>query len=316
VAGVTAGDRVVTLDSEGKVNAWRIGDKKVSEEQTLAGGGVKGVTLARNGEVAAVIDRDGSPKVFDVRTGVRKVQIRAPSPLVNLKLSADGRFPAGVGRDKHARVWDTANGRELYDYLMIDPTAKEIDLSRDGKQLLASSTVEGTLVVLYRAGEEKPLVLNWEEGRGFNRYQGALLPDGKLAAVGVAGNYIEFYDTTTGKPLDGLPSHSAPVRVTFSPDGNQLAVGEITGLVTLWRLPRSVLSAEQPGAAGEPVQTVAGQPRARKLKGHQGRIETLAFTADGRKLISIDRDNTARCWDVGDQEESRVLQKGRGDGLS
>jgi WD40 repeat protein len=52
------------------------------------------------------------------------------------------------------------------------------------------------------------------------------------------------------------------------------------------------------------------------LKGHQGRIEALTFTADGRKLISIDRDNTARCWDVGDQEESRLLQKGRGDGLS
>jgi WD40 repeat protein len=52
------------------------------------------------------------------------------------------------------------------------------------------------------------------------------------------------------------------------------------------------------------------------LKGHQGRIEALTFTADGRKLISIDRDNTARCWDVGDPEESRVLQKSRGDSLS
>jgi WD40 repeat protein/tRNA A-37 threonylcarbamoyl transferase component Bud32 len=315
-AGVDAADRVVTLDSEGKVNAWRIGDMKVSEEQKLAGEGVKGVTLARNGEVAAVIDRDGSPKVVDVHTGAEKVQIRAPSPLVNLKLSADGRFLAGVGRDKYARVWDTVNGRKLYDFLMIDPTAKEIDLSLDGKQLLASVTAEGTRVVLYRAGEKEPKVLHWEEGHGFNYYQGALSPDGKLAAVGAAGSFIAFYDTKTGQYLDGLPSHSAPYRVTFSPDGNQLAVGEKTGLVTLWNLPRSVLSAEQPGAAGEPVQTVAGQPRARNWKGHQGRIEALAFTADGRKLISIDRDNAARCWDVGDQEEARVLQKGRGDSLS
>jgi eukaryotic-like serine/threonine-protein kinase len=307
-AGVATGDRVVTFDGQGKMNAWLIGDRGPRDEWTLAGNGVKGVTLSRNGEVAAVIDRDGSPKVFEVRTGVQKVQVHAPSALVNLKLSADGRFLVGVGSDKHARVWDTATGREFYDYLMIDPTAREIDLSLDGKQLLASWTAEGELVALYHAGEEKPTVLN-PQMNGFNRLQGALSPDGKLAAVAVAGNFIEFYDTTTGKLLTGLPSQSAPIRVTFSPDGNQLAVGEITGLVTLWRLPRPLLSADQPVAAGEPRQTAAGQPRPRHLKGHQGRIEALAFTADGRKLISICHDNTARCWDVGDQEESRVLQK-------
>jgi len=318
-AAVAAGDRVVTLDGNGKVNAWLIGDPKKREEWRLAGDGVVGVALARNGEVAAIIDRDGSPKVFDIRTGPRKVQIRAPSALVNLKLSADGRFLAGVGRDKHARVWDAASGKELYDYLMIDPTAREIDLSLDGKQLLASATAEGELVVLYRAGEEKPTVLNKVEG-GFNRLQGALSADGKLAAVAVAGNFIQFFDTTTGSPLRyELPTRSTPVRVAFSPDGNQLAVGEITGLVTLWRLsrPSGARSAERGAQLTEGAQHLALNAQ-RNLKGHQGRIEALAFTADGRKLISIDRDNTARCWDVDDQEESRVLQKDRGeiDGLS
>jgi hypothetical protein len=170
-AGVAADGRVVTLDDSGKVNAWRIGDRTARAERTLAGGKVLGVTLARNGEIAAVIDRDGSPKVFDVRTGLEKLQIRAPSELVNVKLSADARFLVGVGRDKHARVWDTASGKELDDYLMSDPTAREIDLSLDGKQLLASATAEGELLVLYRAGEEKPLVLNKVIG-GFNRLQG------------------------------------------------------------------------------------------------------------------------------------------------
>jgi WD40 repeat protein/serine/threonine protein kinase len=308
-AGVAADGWVVTLDESGKVSAWLIGYPEKRKEWAVARDGVLGGTLARNSEVAAVIDSDGSPKVFDVRTGVQKVQIRAPSALDNLKLSADGRFLVGVGRDKHARVWDTASGKQLYDYLMIDPTAKEIDLSSDGKQLLASWTDEGTRVVLYRAGEEKPAVLNYDES-GFNRLQGALSPDGKFAAVAVAGNYIEFYDTTTGTLLrTELPSRSPPVRITFSPDGKQLAVGETTGLVTLWQLPRPVLPADQPAAVPGPVPTAAGPPRRRHFKGHQARIEVLAFTVDGRKLISIDRDNTARCWDVGDQEESRVVQK-------
>jgi eukaryotic-like serine/threonine-protein kinase len=316
-AGIAAGDRVITLDGKGHVNAWPINDPSKREESTLAGGGVLGVTLAQNGEVAAVIDRDGSPKVFDVRTGVQKVQVRAPSPLVNLKLSADGRFLVGVGRDKHARIWDAASGKELYDYPMIDPSAKQIDLSVDGKQFLASQTAEGELVVLYRTGEDKPLVLNNRVG-SFSRLHGALSPDGKLAAAAVAGNFIEFYDTTAGKQQRLLPSQSAPVRVTFSPDGRQLAVGERTGLITVWRLPPPVLPAGQPADAGEPARTAVRQPRPRHLKGHQGAIEALAFTADGRKLVSISHDNTARCWDVGDQEESRVVRKGIDhiDGLS
>jgi WD40 repeat protein len=314
-AAVTTDDRVVTLDASGKVNAWLIGDKKVGEEWTLAGGGVKGVTLSRSGEVAAVIDRDGSPKTFDVRSRLQKVQIHTPSPLVNLKLSADGRFLAGVGRDKHARVWDTANGEELYDYLMIDPSAKELDLSLDGKQLLASSTGEGELVVLYQAGKKEPTVLYPVAG-GFNRLQGALSPDGKVAAVAVAGNFIEFYDTTNRRRAClhlGLPSRSMASCITFSPDGRHLAVGERTGLVTLWRLTWPVVPADQPVA----LPTAAKPPLARHFKGHQAAIRALAFTADGRKLISIGNDNTARCWDVGEQEESRVLQKGRHvDGLS
>ncbi len=331
-AGVAAGNQVVTLDDQGAVNTWLIGDTKKREERTLLAGGVDcGVSLARNGEVAAVIDRDGLARVFDVLTGQQRMQIRAPSPLTRLKLSADGRFLAGVGGDKHARVWEAASGKELYDFLMIDPTAKELDLSPDGKQLLASSTTEGTLVVLHRAGEEKPMVLNPRD-YGFNRLQGSLSPDGKLAAVAGAGNFFELYETTTGKRLriwegrDYLPTQSPPACITFSPDGNDLAVGERTGLVTLWRLhrpgpPRASRGRSATGLATRwrapravlPADKAAAwQPRVRHLKGHEAAIQALAFTADGRELISIGHDHTARCWNIPDQEESRVLEKGRG----
>src|SRR5262249_7061709 len=76
-AGVTAGYRVVTLDDTGKVNTWRIGDRTAHEELALAKEGLVGVTLSGNGEVAAVIDRNGSPMVLDVGTGLQKAVIRA-----------------------------------------------------------------------------------------------------------------------------------------------------------------------------------------------------------------------------------------------
>jgi WD40 repeat protein len=320
-AGVAAGDKVVTLDDTGRVNAWRIGDRTAREELNLGAEGLLGVTLSGNGEVAAVIDRNGSPKVLDTRTGQQKLVIRAPSALVNVKLSANGRFLAGVGRDEHARVWDAASGAELYDYLMIDPTVRSIDLSLDGRQLLASWGALRTMVVLYRAGQEEPLELNNQERQAkgaFNRLQGTLSPDGKLAVVALAGNFLEMYDTTTGKRLRYLPSRSMSVCVAFSPDGDRLAAGETTGLVTVWRLTRPALPEKQTEASVAPAPMEAGQPTARAFKGHQAAIEALAFAADGRKLISISHDHTARCWDMDDHEEARVLEKGRSqiDGLS
>jgi WD40 repeat protein len=274
---------------------------------------VLGVTLAQSGDVAAVIDRNGAAQVFDTLTGLPKVSIRAPATLVNLKLNADGRYLVGVCGDEHARVWDTATGKELYDHRMLDPMAEQIELSLDGKQLLVSSGKKGPLLVLYRAGAKEPTVLE-KAPEGMIRLQGALSPDGKLAAVGHAGNFVDLFDTTTGNVLRVLRSRSRPIRVVFSPDGNQVAVGEKTGLVTLWRLPRPLLPTDPPAAAQEHQPTAL----ARNLKGHQAAIEALAFTADGRKLISISQDHTARCWDLGDQEESRVLEKGHGpiDGLS
>jgi WD40 repeat protein len=316
-AGVAADNQVATLDEAGTVTVWPIGEPNKHEAWALVRGGVRGVTLSRNGEVAAVIDGDGSATVFDVRSGRPKVQIRAPSPLVNLKLSADGRFVVGVGRDKHPRTWDAASGKELNIYRKIDATAKELDVSLDGKQLLAWVGDKDDRVLLYRAAEEKPKVLY--EG-GYNVLQGALSPDGKLAAVAHFGQGTHLYDTTADPDTDQagfLPSRSPPVRVLFSPDGTQLAVGERTGLITLWRLPRRAerrkppVEAAAPATAEAHVQTTAGQLVPRRLKGHRAAIAALAFTRDGQKLISIDVDHAARCWDMGEQEESRVLHRAR-----
>jgi WD40 repeat protein len=46
------------------------------------------------------------------------------------------------------------------------------------------------------------------------------------------------------------------------------------------------------------------------LTGHEGRINNLAFTNDGRNLISTGMDRTARLWDVASGKELRTLFRG------
>jgi WD40 repeat protein/serine/threonine protein kinase len=291
-AVVAADDRVVTLDLKGNVNSWVIGDGRRPQELTLAGGDLIGATLSQNGEVAAVIDPNGALKIFSTRTGLPKGAVHAPSALLTLKLSADGSFLAGLGKDMHARVWEVASGKELYDYPLAGTSTPNIDLSADGKLLLASRHPSSTSVALFHAGEPEPIMLTNKE-YDFARDQGALSADGKLAAVGHAGNFVELYDTTTQKRLGSLRARSGTSRLAFSPDGNRLAVGEKAGLVTVWDVSR--------------------QRILRVLKGHAAVIDALGFTSDGRKLVSTDRDGLVHCWDVNDQEESRVVARDRGE---
>jgi eukaryotic-like serine/threonine-protein kinase len=290
-ASVTTDDRVVTLDLKGKLNSWVIGDRRAPQELTLAVGDLLGATLSRNGEVAAVIDPDGAPRIFSTRTGLPKGAVRAPAALLTLKLSADGSFLAGVGKDKYARVWEVASGKELYNYPLDATRTPSIDLSSDGKLLLAPGHPASQSVALFRAGEPEPIMLI-NEAVGFARNQGALSPDGNLAAVENAGNYLELWDATTQKRLGSLRTRSEASRLAFSPDGSRLAVGERAGLVIVW--------------------DVSQQRIIRELKGHAARIDALGFTSNGQKLVSADRDGIVHCWDVNDQEESRVVAQGRG----
>lgn len=71
--------------------------------------------------------------------------------------------------------------------------------------------------------------------------------------------------------------------VTFSPDGNLLAVGQFDG-------------------DGQLYSTESWTPLGRRLVGHAQRITTIGFSPDGRSLGTSSADGTVLLWDVETQE--------------
>jgi WD40 repeat protein len=101
------------------------------------------------------------------------------------------------------------------------------------------------------------------------------------------GRSIRLWETATGR-LRGQVS--VDVRylcaAAFSPDGNTLASGDVSGRVWLWDVSsRKVL-----------VQ----------LQGHGGWVHSVAFAPDGKTLASGAMDTTALVWDV-----SRFTKRGK-----
>jgi WD40 repeat protein len=113
----------------------------------------------------------------------------------------------------------------------------------------------------------------------------AFSPAGKLLAAGHGtGKVVRLWDLAVRPATTLVLEQPAPVySVAFAPDGATLAVA-CGWDVALWDLP----------APGQPVAPV----RRALLKGHRKLVSRVAFSPDGRTLLSSSHDGTARLWDV------------------
>jgi hypothetical protein len=110
----------------------------------------------------------------------------------------------------------------------------------------------------------------------------AFSPDGRRLVAGGNNASIRVWDVTTGKELGQLKQKSSVGAVAIRSDGKQ---GDILAVSLL----------------GDPeihLWDVAAGKETRRLNGHRGWVQVLAFSADGRRLFSGGRDTTVMAWDL------------------
>jgi WD40 repeat protein len=59
--------------------------------------------------------------------------------------------------------------------------------------------------------------------------------------------------------------------------------------------------------AEDALRTVLAHPARATLRGHTGRVNTAAFSPDGRWLLTASADGTARVWEVSSHQTAREL---------
>src|SRR5262249_41100918 len=119
---------------------------------------------------------------------------------------------------------------------------------------------------------------------------------GQFNAPGPSRGHARLWDPATGQAVgDPIPGQVGGVLcVAYSPDGRQVAL-TATGLVELWDV----------GDDRPPK-------RARTLRGHEGFVYGVAFSPDGKFLVSSGMDRTIRLWEPGSGEQVRKLIGHRG----
>lgn len=171
----------------------------------------------------------------------------------------------------------------------------------------------GALIRTLRGHEDKVFALDFS-------------PDGsRLASAGFGGE-VRVWNVESGTVLRTWTAEPWPLTVAFSPDGRRVLAGEADGGVRLLSLDDGAASPVEPIQRGVATLDVSpdgdrmagafgviGVRDARTgavldtLAGHAGLIFSVAFTPDGRRLVSGSMDATIRVWDVGSGEAVRII---------
>jgi len=234
-----------------------------------------------------VAARQGRMELWDVAAGERLASLDNGSELRSAAFcAASGVVLTGGGTTP--RVWRAASGIEGVTLGRHGDTVSAVAISRDGSQLLTAST-DGT-------------ARTWDASTGavlrtFPRSLFGSLPPLRAVAISgdgtrvvTGGSGAMLWDARQGVQLGPLPGPRGSIEaVAFSPDGTLVASGGLD--LSAWL--HSV-----------PAQEAIGQP----LR-HEGEVWAVAFSADGRKLLtgSSANRNGAILWDVATCEVLGVL---------
>jgi WD40 repeat protein len=112
----------------------------------------------------------------------------------------------------------------------------------------------------------------------------AFSADGRLIAATSTDGYVRIRDALTGVVLQTLKQEGRALCVAFSPGGDLFATAVSNNRIYLWDI-----------ATGKPAGV---------LIGHENVINDLAFTPDGKQLVSASRDGRALVWDVRYEQRS------------
>ncbi len=276
--------KIWDLDAVGEARTFRLPAREVSFS------GHTGLVFPRLMALSADAERAliqyDKLMVWDVAAGKELVTLQGPILLGSHCIFSPDRRWIAAGSSRMdgfpVYVWDASTEKQRFVLKGHTAPIHCLAFSPDGKYLVSGGWDGTARLWDMRNGQE----LHTLHGRESIIMSAAFSPDGSLVATGgssTAANdpsrkevwTIRIWDVRTGRELRTL--HGDAYALAFSPYGRRIASGENRGM-KLWdvRTGKELLD----------------------LKGHLGVVLTIAFSKDGKRILSGSTDRTAIVWDA------------------
>jgi WD40 repeat protein len=232
--------------------------------------------------------------------------------------SPSGSRLASAGADAKVILWDTATGAVVRVIEGHEDEVTAVAFSPDPSPASGQGSLRPAGAGSGQAGQAGRWLATgsldgtarlWEATTGAERHKFgghtgpvtsvAFSSDGGWLVSGSWDGTIKFWDTETGQELRSLSEHANSVQaVAVSPDGSLVASGSWDRTVRLW-----YASDPSPDAAG----SGQGGKELSAIVGHKGPVASVAFSPDGRWLVSGSWDRTVKIWEIESGREVRTL---------
>jgi WD40 repeat protein len=302
------GKEVLTGADDGLVIRWEIGGKEIGEVpmRMAAGFSMRGrypmmsVHVSPDGRTASL---PNGQAIFELPSG-RQIASTLAGSTLDLRTAAttDARLallvpsipfpPKPVPKTIRIPMWDIESGSKLCELEAPPGDVGVAATTPDRKTLITTMNVRLSEnksefhCTAWELASGKKLG-DYSEPGGYGPAYIGPLPDNKTALVFSPSNKLQILDLSDGKSLKEIDTNrrgltAAPV---FAPGGKQFAIAITAGFGD--------------AAASEiRIYETEGVKLLGTFRGHAGSVSALAFSADGKLLLSGGYDTTAVLWDV------------------
>ncbi len=325
------GRMILAGDSEGIIRLIEVAAENSMQILGHHSSTVSAVEFSADGRTAASGSWDGSVRLWDVN---QRRQLKSPqshnSKVIAIEFNRNGDHIMSCAADgtvnvsdKRSNLLKSARITHLAD---IDAAA----FSTDERFIITGSRDRTLKQSWINTGR----TINSFEARASRIYSVVFSPDGRLLLSSMRGQ-VSCWDMTTGRLRQNFkatlykedPEHRFTGQhpqsmylnsVGFSPDGSQVVSQGIDGTYHAWNLATGK-KIKRPERYATKLSTVAYSPDkrfyargtreiyvrktnndriVRTLKGHKKQITALAFSSDGRSLLSGDGGGHLILWNV------------------